>query len=56
MIKLKTCNICRKKFKATLEGRIEIVKRKDKGKVELWVCPSCAPQVKEKLKEIGLRV
>jgi len=56
MIKNKICNICRKKFKPTAEGRVQIVKRKDKGKVELWVCPDCVPQVKEKLKEVGLRI
>jgi hypothetical protein len=56
MIKLKTCNLCRKKFKANLAGRLEIVKRKDKGKVELWICPACAPVVKEKMSEINLRI
>ena len=56
MIKFKTCNIYRKKFKPTEEGRVQIVKRKDVGKVELWICPECMPVVKDKLKEIGLNI
>lgn len=54
MIRLKTCNVCKKKFRANLPGRLEIVKRKEKGKVEIWVCPDCTPEVKKRLKDLDL--
>ena len=54
MIKLKTCNVCKKKFRANSPGRLEIVKRKDKGKVEIWVCPACTPEVKKRLEDLDL--
>ena len=54
MVKLKTCNVCKKKFRANLPGRLEIVKRKEKGKVEIWVCPKCMPEVKKRLKDLDL--
>jgi hypothetical protein len=54
MIRLKTCNVCKKKFRSNLPGRLEIVKRKEKGKVEIWVCPKCMPEVKERLKDLDL--
>jgi len=54
MRKLKTCNICKKKFKASLPGRLQIVKRKEKGKVEIWICPKCASLVKERLKDLKI--
>ena len=50
IIKSHTCNICHKKFRANQTGRIEIVKRLGKGKIEFWVCSDCAPQFKEKVK------
>ena len=54
MIKFKTCNVCSGKFRADATGRLEIVKRKEKGKIELWVCPSCTPQVKKRLEDLNL--
>jgi len=54
MIKFKTCDICKKKFRADAAGRLEIVKRKHKGKVEIWVCPGCTPEVKKRLEDLKL--
>lgn len=54
MIKLKICDVCKRKFKANLPGRLQIVKRKEKGKVEIWVCPTCALEVKKRLEDLKL--
>ena len=54
MIKLKTCNVCNRKFRSDAAGRLEIVKRKDKGNVEIWVCPKCTPEVKKRLEDLNL--
>jgi hypothetical protein len=54
MIRFKTCNVCKKKFRGDSPGRIQIIKRKDKGKVEIWVCPGCVPEVKKRLKDLDL--
>jgi len=54
MIKLKTCDICKKKFKANLAGRLEIVKRLEKGKVEIWICPDCVPEIKKRLDDLKI--
>ncbi len=54
MRRLKTCNICKKKFRPEEPGRLEIVRRKGKGKVEIWVCPECVPEVKKRLKDLDL--
>ncbi|MCD6590743.1 MAG: hypothetical protein J7K72_02110 [Candidatus Aenigmarchaeota archaeon] len=54
MQKLKTCNVCGKKFKPGLPGRLQIVKKKKKGKVEIWVCPDCAKEVKKRLEDLEL--
>jgi hypothetical protein len=54
MAKLKRCDICKKKFRGDLPGRLQIVKRKEKGKVEIWVCPSCMPEVKKRLEDLNL--
>lgn len=54
MGKMKKCNICKKRFHSSRPGRLEIVRRKDKGKVEIWVCPDCVPEVKKRLKDLDL--
>lgn len=54
MIKLKTCNLCKKMFKPAARGRLEIVKKLEKGDVEIWVCPRCTPQVAERLKDLDI--
>ena len=56
MIRLKTCNICKKKFKANRFGRIQIVKRLERGKIEIWICPECVPEIKEKLRDLNLKL
>jgi transcription initiation factor TFIIIB Brf1 subunit/transcription initiation factor TFIIB len=55
-LKLHKCNICKKRFKASKTGRLQIVKKTKEGKKETWICRDCAPVIKEKLKEIGLKV
>ncbi len=55
-VKLHKCDVCRKKFKAHKVGRLQIVKKTKFAKKEVWVCRDCAPMVKEKLKEIGLKI
>jgi len=56
MGKVHTCNICHRKFRGEEVGRLQIVKRKKKGKVEFWICKDCAPLIKKKLKEIELEI
>jgi len=54
MIKKKKCNLCKKRFHPSLEGRLEMVKKLEKGKVEVWICPDCFPQVSDRLKDLDL--
>ena len=54
MPKLKTCNICKRKFRPSEVGRIQIVKKLEKGKVEIWICPACVPKIKERLKDLNI--
>lgn len=56
MLKLHKCNICGKRFKPTKTGRIQIVKKIRDGKKEIWICQECAPKVREKLKELDLKI
>ena len=55
-VKLHKCDICGKKFKAQKVGRLQIVKKTEFAKKEIWICRDCAPMVKDKLKEIGLKI
>jgi hypothetical protein len=52
MIKFHKCNFCKKRFRANEPGRIQITKRLIKGKVEFWLCSSCAKIFKEKVRDI----
>ncbi|MCK4428994.1 MAG: hypothetical protein KAU95_01360 [Candidatus Aenigmarchaeota archaeon] len=56
MLKFHKCDICREKFKASKTGRLQIIKKTRDGKKEIWVCRDCVPLVKEKLKELNLRI
>lgn len=56
MLKMHKCNICKKKFKASKTGRIQIIKKIPDGKKEIWICRDCAPIVKAKLKELDLKI
>lgn len=55
-VKLHKCDICGKRFKAHKTGRLQIVKKTEFAKKETWICRDCAPMVREKLEEIGLKV
>jgi len=50
------CNICGKRFKANVTGRLQIIRKTEKGKKETWICKDCATSVTEKLKELNLKV
>jgi len=52
MIKFHKCNLCKKRFKSSEPGRIQITKRLVKGKVEFWLCSNCAKTFKEKIRDI----
>jgi hypothetical protein len=56
MLKLHKCDLCKKKFKPTKNGRLQIIKKIPDGKKESWVCPDCAPLVRDKLKELDLKI
>ncbi len=52
MIKFHKCNLCKRRFKSSEPGRIQITKRLIKGKVEFWLCSNCAKIFKEKVRDI----
>lgn len=56
MLKLHKCELCGERFKPTKNGRIQIIKKTSIGKDECWICQECAPIVREKLKEINLKI
>ena len=50
--KFHRCDMCGKRFPATQIGRIQIIKRLPKGKVEFWVCKNCSSKFKERVKPL----
>jgi len=52
MIKFHRCNFCKIRFKSNQPGRIQIIKRLIKGKVEFWLCSNCAKKFKERVRDI----
>lgn len=53
MIKFHRCDICKRRFRADQVGRIQIVKRLQKGKKEFWLCATCTEKIFiERVKDI----
>jgi len=50
--RLHRCDMCNRRFPANQIGRIQIVKRLPKGKVEFWICKACAPRFMECVKPL----
>ncbi len=52
MVKYHICNICGRAFKADEVGRIQIIKKLERGKIEFWICSKCADKFKERVKDL----